>query len=379
MTPRGLVLQILGALLGLLGLVVSGRVFFLAWESSWRRGIDFHVYLAAARIAADRGWPHVYDGELQRALIEPLFPRDVPWTPFASPPAVAWLTAPLSNLPLSEATVLWTVVLAIALGAAAAMAAGRRSVGWGLLSMAALPASGWDLSVGNVSGLLPLALAAAGVLLAAERDIAAGLVLVTLTFKPQLAWLAPVALLAAGRWRAVAAFAVGSAVLAIASVAVVQPSGLLSYLKILSGLSHLKDQRRFSLDYQISVPAVTAAIRVATVAGALAAGWRAGPRRAQLALAAGVAASLSVTPYLNVPDPVVCVPVAWWLWRAAPAGGWRWCAPIYWSAALACSFWELPWVIAQLGVVVAVLLARRPAAGADERRWDTAVSVASSS
>ena len=53
MTPRGLVLQILGALLGLLGLVVSGRVFFLAWESSWRRGIDFHVYLAAARIARD--------------------------------------------------------------------------------------------------------------------------------------------------------------------------------------------------------------------------------------------------------------------------------------------------------------------------------------
>jgi hypothetical protein len=367
LTPVPRVLRLV-ALLGLFcGLVLSTRVSYLAWDS-WRRGVDFRVYRAAAKIGIEHGWSRLYDLALQRPRIEPLFPAAIAWTPFASPPPVAWITLPLIGASPEAGTVAaWSFLVAIALAAAAAMAAGPRALGWGLLSMAALPATGWEVALGNVAGLLPVSVAGAALLLGAGRDIAAGVVLAAVAFKPQLAWLAPLALLAAGRWRAAAALAGVAGMLALLSVAVIQPAGVGAYVGILHDLSVLADQRRFSLDHQLALPELAGAIRVFTIVAALAAGYRSGPRRPELALTAAVAGSLAVTPYLNVPDLVLCVPVAWWLARAGSSSRWAWAAAAYWVATLLGSFWELPWLLAQLAVVLALAVALpRDVAGDDD-------------
>src|SRR5579864_2479464 len=62
-----------------------------------RTGIDFHTYLAAARVGMQHGWAHIYDQPIvaleQKRLVGYLRSQ-----PFLSPPAAAWLAAPLSGL-----------------------------------------------------------------------------------------------------------------------------------------------------------------------------------------------------------------------------------------------------------------------------------------
>jgi hypothetical protein len=122
--------------------------------------------------------------------------------PFPYPPTFLLLLAPLGALPLGVA--FWLFMGGSLAAFVASLVAGRvRDVRWWVAGLAA-PATGIALISGQ-SGLLSGALMIGGFRLAAARPIAAGVLFGLLTFKPQLGVLIPVALIAAGLWRAAAA------------------------------------------------------------------------------------------------------------------------------------------------------------------------------
>jgi alpha-1,2-mannosyltransferase len=90
---------------------------------------------------------------------------------------------------------------------------------WLMLGVLLCPATAFTLGAGQNS-FFSAALAVGGISLLASRPIIAGILLGLLSFKPQLAILVPVALLAAGAWPCIAAAIVTSACLLLASLAV---------------------------------------------------------------------------------------------------------------------------------------------------------------
>src|SRR2546425_864925 len=80
-------------------------------------GIDFHTYLAAARVGMERGWSLIYDQNLVAIEQKWLVPDQIA-QPFLSPPTDAWLTAPLIPLPYWVAYWIWAAITLAALGAA---------------------------------------------------------------------------------------------------------------------------------------------------------------------------------------------------------------------------------------------------------------------
>lgn len=330
-----------------LGIAVSARTSLLI-ATTYRAAIDYRVYAAGARIGLEHGWSRLYDLRLQADAIAVMFPPGLTWTPFASPPPVAWLVAPFAAVPSGLGRETWQAAIGAALllsGAIAAGDGGRRRA-MGILSVVALPSAAWDVGVGNVVGLMALAVAAAGVALTAGADGLAGLALVTLTLKPQLAWLVPVALAASGRWRALAVFGICSLVVAGASVLALGRGGVIAYVDVLHAVGGLTDQRRFSLEHALPGLLPTA-IRLGVLVLVVLAGIRRGRSEPRMALLAGITGSLAFTPYLNLPDLVLCLPATWWLAGRAPSA-----AALYWVAALMGPFWELPWLLAQLAVLL---------------------------
>ena len=89
-------------------------------------GIDFHTYLAAAKVGVQNGWSLIYDQQLVATAQKQLV-QDQIAQPFLSPPTVAWLTAPLLPLPYSVAYWIWAATNLAAFAAALAWASRSRS------------------------------------------------------------------------------------------------------------------------------------------------------------------------------------------------------------------------------------------------------------
>jgi hypothetical protein len=86
--------------------------------------------------------------------------------------------------------------------------------------------------------LLLALLVAWGLRLAARgKDTAGGIVLALCAVKPHLIWALPLALLAAGKWRMLRAFAGAGAALALASFAAVGPGGVRDWIELLQAPS----------------------------------------------------------------------------------------------------------------------------------------------
>jgi alpha-1,2-mannosyltransferase len=127
------------------------------------------------------------------------------------PPTALLAVVGVSALTLYAAFWIWTsAVSSIAFVLLRAADIGFLVIIMGLLSPAAL----WALELGQFGGLTGAALVAG---LVACRRLPAGLALALLVVKPQAGLLAPVALIAAGRWRTVAVAAGFSALLMVTS------------------------------------------------------------------------------------------------------------------------------------------------------------------
>lgn len=338
-------------------------------------GIDFHTYLAAAMVGLQQGWSHLYDQTLvaaaQKSLVADL------WTqPFLSPPTVAWLVAPLTLFPYWAAFGIWAVFTF----AAFAAALGGSGVSSGMnrwIAVIGALAPWWVVHATYLGQVVPLV--AAGVVVAwrfvrDDREVAAGLWLAVIFLKPNVAILVPFVLLAAGRYRVLAAWLGAGGILAVVALVLIGPHGLSVYLGQLraplpSGADAL------TLKGALGATGITAAIlRVLIVGTVLVTAYklRGSPG---LVVPIGIVGSLIVSPYLHASDLCLLSAAAWMVWeersvvpwRAALAAGWVVASPFLFLTGTGPSLnrWPLIELVLLLAVVVA---AWRPLTGTADLR-----------
>ena len=325
---------------------------------------DFTLVFIGARIGLEHGWSHVYSLSLQHQLFSQLRPGAVfnDGQRFVSPPPLAWLTLPLVPLGAAAAFYAWTVVSVAALVAAWWLGApGDRleRATWLIGALAWYPAL-YEISYGQPALLVLLSVVVSWRLADAGRPTTAGAVLALGTaLKPQLVLAVPLVLLAAGRWRVVAAWAAAVAVLAAISLALIGPDGLRDYRSLLAEAQTLPNNRYFTLAYVLGPGALSyVAQAVVLVAAAVAAYVN---RRANAAwlYSLGLVATAFGTTYWHLQDYAILLAAAWLFWRTEPRPWARaWIAAVALAGELAWPLTPLP-LIAALGVWLAILAVPR--------------------
>lgn len=188
-------------------------------------GGDFINYWCGALLAASGRGPLAYDVGWFRAFEAVMVgPPGLRW--YSYPPIAMLLSVPLALLSFIPALAVWVLT-----SIAACFLLLRRLVSWPTAVVAAIgaPAAYSDL-LGGQNGHFTAALFAGGLMLLGRRPVAAGICFGFLTYKPHLGLLVPVALVAAGHWRAFSAAAVTFVLLALTSAAVVGTTTWIAYL-----------------------------------------------------------------------------------------------------------------------------------------------------
>jgi hypothetical protein len=166
-----------------------GRDFINSWTAG---------QLTLRGQVADIFWPPLFLGH-ERAL----FDARLPFHFWSYPPPNLFLTLPLGLLPYMPALALWTLAGLAALYAAVRVWTPDSHMRW-LLMFA--PAVATNIGLGQ-NGAFTAALLIAGLSLIDRRPRLAGVLLGLLIFKPQVAVLLPVAVLAGRRWQTMGAAA----------------------------------------------------------------------------------------------------------------------------------------------------------------------------
>lgn len=289
---------------------------------------DFTFYYAAARIGAAHGWPSIYDLGLQQAELDAMGSRIgiAQLARYISPPPVAWLALPFTVLPYPVAYWTWSALLLIALVGTwylAAPGAGRLR----LIHLAA--ALGWlpviyGLQLGQPGLFVALGVAGSYALLRSGRPFEAGLALGVLVLKPQLAFLVPIALLVAGRYRAFAGAAVAIGLLALASAAAVGPQGISAYEQRLTFAAGVTVNRELTLAPYIGDLTIAHLLQGAIAIWALALAYRFRNRSPEWIFLPAIVGGLLASPYLHIDDLVMLGLAAWLYLRTSQRPRWAW-------------------------------------------------------
>ena len=213
-------LMFYGALFAALSVFLIGYGFALdstnglTSERGEQLGLDFVNFYAGAKAAAggkaalayDHRWFHA----LEDSLAGPGYQRY-----YVYPPVAMLLSVPLAALPYVPALAVWTLI-----GVGLGFLLLRRLVGWRAagLTVIGTPAAFLDI-YGGQNGYFTTALVAGGLMILERRPAVAGICFGCLIYKPQMALLVPIALVAGGRWRVLAVAAVAASVLVLASLA----------------------------------------------------------------------------------------------------------------------------------------------------------------
>jgi hypothetical protein len=164
----------------------------------------------------------------------------------------------------------------------------------------------YALLLGQILILELAAIAAAWWFVSRRRELPAGILLTVLVFKPQVAFLVPLALLVIGRWRTVAVWLTGSALIAVIALVSTGISGLHDYANRVSDASATPPQ--FFVPTQLTLGGLfghgvlTVAISAALVALTLAAAYRYRAGGPAVPIACALVGSMLVTPYLHQQD-----------------------------------------------------------------------------
>lgn len=294
----------------------------------WAAAIDYRVYRAAAGIGLRDGWSRIYDTGLQRAAIMPLWPRvgwpgwwhgaGAFWTPFVSPPPLAWFAAPFNAVPEQVAAALWIALMTITLLVSVWILAERSwtsRIGYALLLVLTW-ATAIVLVSGNVVPLVGLGVVLAWRLSESQRPVLAGAVLGLTSFKPQLLLAMPIVLLAAGVWRTLLSWVVTAGMLALLSLLSLGSHGLAAYMSLARFVSGFTAEQELSLAHVTGRAPADLVIVLAVLAVVAVIAWRG--RRGHLALIFGIGllASLAVSPYLNLED-FALLPLSAMFWLRA--------------------------------------------------------------
>jgi hypothetical protein len=182
-------------------------------------GRDFVNYWTAGHLVFT---PHVLDVFSPEKFLgweHRLFDPRLPFHFWSYPPPTFFLVAPLALFPYIPGLIAWTAAGLAALYPAARAFFAEDKTRWLLM---AAPAAATNVGLGQ-NGAFTAALLMGGLALWRSRPIVAGLVLGLLVFKPQIAVLLPVAVLAEGRWRTLWAAAASASALLLLSLLVFGP------------------------------------------------------------------------------------------------------------------------------------------------------------
>ena len=172
-------------------------------------GPDFVSFWTASSLALQGRATEAYDVARHWAAQKALFGPNVAYTAFFYPPPYLLVCLPLALLPYLWSLALWLAATGLAYWRALSAFAGPR---FDKLALLAFP--GFLVNAGHgQNGFLSAALIGAGALWLDKRPIVAGLCLGALVYKPQLAVMIPIALIAARRWTAFAAAAASAGAL----------------------------------------------------------------------------------------------------------------------------------------------------------------------
>ncbi|MFZ1989247.1 MAG: glycosyltransferase family 87 protein [Alphaproteobacteria bacterium] len=343
---------------------------------------DFSVFWASARLVWFGRAASAYDWTSVRETLEQMSGQPFPSGafPFFYPPLMLLILAPLGAFAYAPAAALWiAATFAAYLRAAFALLRVR-----GLLLAAAAPAALWCICIGQ-NGVLSAALFAVALMLLDRRPVIAGILIALLSFKPQLGVLIPFALVASGRWRALASAVAASVTLWLAAGVVLGFSTYAGFMKATHDAQHIflvagqlpwfKLQSVYGLLRTLDAPASLAGVSQAAVSLLTAASvillWRSRARFA-LKAAALTAGALAVSPYVQIYDfPIATIAILFLIRDSEEVACQSWEAAALTLAffmPLAFSFVNLPVgpaVFLLLGVVIAARWLRALAADQD--------------
>ncbi len=322
-------------------------------------GTDFVSFWTASRLALDGRAADAYVPATHAALQRNLFPASLDrYFAFFYPPGFLLLILPLGLLPYFWALGAWLAGTLAALFAALRRLLPQR---WAILPILAFPGVLENAGHGQ-NGFLSAA--CLGWFMALPRHpFAAGLCLGLLSYKPQLLAAAPIVLLAARRWRAIAGCATGTLALAALSWLVLGADawrgfladsalaretleqGLVPYGKMVSSFAAARLLGAEVLPaYAVQLPVSIAALAIAGLAA-----FRRPGHQAEVALL--VVASLVATPFALSYDLVcLAVPLAWMMAQAQR--GW-----LPWEKAVLLAAYALPMIARPLALEAALPLA----------------------
>lgn len=204
----------------------------LVLDTQGRPQLTDHLSLwAAGRLAAEGRPAAAYDWPVHAAAMASAMGREQSGQlQFSYPPSFLLVMTPLASLPFAVSFVLLGLITLIPFAFVAARIVGRTEAG--LWALATVPPF-WNFCVGQ-TGALAAALLGGALLVLPSRPVLGGVLLGLLTFKPHLGLLVPVALLASGQLRAIAAAGATAAAIALASMAVHGPEPWIAFLASLT-------------------------------------------------------------------------------------------------------------------------------------------------
>lgn len=164
-------------------------------------GTDFVSFYSASDLALSGRPAAAYDVVAHGRVQAQMFGRTLNYFAFFYPPTFLLVCTPLALLPHLPALAVWLGATGAAYAAAARAWLGSRA-GWA--PVVAFPAVLLNLGHGQ-NAFLSAALIGTGALWLDRRPLLTGVCFGLLSYKPHLGVLLPVALVAAGRWRTVAA------------------------------------------------------------------------------------------------------------------------------------------------------------------------------
>lgn len=287
-------------------------------------GDDWVNYWSAAWLALHGRAAEIYDVQAFHTFQQMIVGSPLDGYHYSYPPAMLLMSAPFALIPYVPALFVWLASSWYAFYRALKLALPGRGV---LLLALASPAVLIN-AVGGQNGCWTAALLGGGLSLLDRRPYLAGSLFGLMIYKPQLALLLPVALVAGRQWKAIAAAALTAGALLALSWLAFGPDLWAHYLRNLTALRHviLEDgagvwhrfvsvfmaarQLGASVEAAYAIQATTAAIACIAVAWVWFRDTPAGVKNAVLLLGTCLA-----TPYLQDYDLVFGVIVVAWLWQ----------------------------------------------------------------
>jgi arabinofuranan 3-O-arabinosyltransferase len=198
-------------------------------------GDDFVNYWSGAFLALHGRSAEIYDFAAFHAFEQSIVGSPLDVYHYSYPPVLLLLSAPIALIPYVPALFVWLSASWYAFYRALRLAMPGRGV---LLFALATPAVLIN-AVGGQNGCWTAALLGGGLSLLERRPYLAGAILGLMIYKPHLALLLPVALIAGRQWRAIAAAAVSAGMLLGLSTLLFGPDLWADYLRNLAALRHV--------------------------------------------------------------------------------------------------------------------------------------------